>query len=287
MPAQIIDGKEIAERVREEVAQQTEAFVRRTGITPGLAAILVGDDPASKVYVGHKKKACAKAGLHAPDLDLPGDIAEEDLIAKIEALNADDSVHGILIQLPLPKHINAARVQMAVDPRKDVDCFHPENVGLFYLGDARFIPCTPRGCMELIDRIGYNLKGKRAVVVGRSNIVGKPMSFLLMSRHATVTMCHSRTVDLPGVCREADVLVTAIGREKLITADFVKPGAVVIDVGINAVEENGKRRLFGDVDFESVMQTASYVTPVPGGVGPMTIAMLLKNTIDAAEDIVK
>jgi methylenetetrahydrofolate dehydrogenase (NADP+)/methenyltetrahydrofolate cyclohydrolase len=286
MAAELIDGKEIARQVREDVAKKTEAFTRRTGMTPGLAAVLVGDDPASKVYVGHKKKACAQAGLYAPDLDLPGDTSEDLLIAKIKKLNDDDSVHGILIQLPLPPHIDSARVQRTVDPRKDVDCFHPENVGCFYLGNARFIPCTPRGCMELLDRTGIELKGKRAVVVGRSNIVGKPMAFLLLSRHATVTMCHSRTVDLPGVCREADVLVAAIGRGRFINADFVKPGAVVIDVGMNSLEENGKRKLYGDVDFESVSEVASHITPVPGGVGPMTIAMLLKNTIEAAETIV-
>ncbi len=197
MAAHIIDGKEIARLVREEVAERTAKFTERTGVIPGLAAVLVGDDPGSKVYVGHKKKACAQAGLHAPDLDLPADTPEDVLIAKIEELNADDSVHGILIQLPLPPHIDPTRVQRTVDPRKDVDCFHPENVGRFYLGNACFIPCTPRGCMELLDRTGIELKGKRAVVVGRSNIVGKPMAFLLMSRHATVTMCHSRTVDLP------------------------------------------------------------------------------------------
>jgi len=283
MTATIIDGRAAAAEIREGVAKAVERLKQRYGKEPGLAAVLVGDDPASATYVGLKKKACAKAGIYAPDLHLPADTPEEKLLGLVEELNRDERVHGILVQLPLPDQIDPEKVQRAVDPAKDVDCFHPENVGAFYLGHPIFIPCTPRGCLDLVDRSGLELKGKRAVVVGRSNIVGKPLAFLLLSRHATVTLCHSRTVDLPGVCREADVLVAAIGRGKMITKDFVKPGAVVLDVGTSAVEIDGKRKLVGDVDFEAVKEVAGAITPVPGGVGPMTIAMLLQTTVEAAE----
>jgi len=283
MTAHILDGKAAAAEIQADIAREVEELRERSGKRPGLAAILVGDDPASVTYVGHKKKACAKAGIYAPDVHLPGDTSEEQLLDLVRAYNADDRIHGVLVQLPLPGQIDPERVQRAVDPAKDVDCFHPENVGDFYLGHARFIPCTPRGCMDLIDRAGIELKGKRAVVVGRSNIVGKPMAFLLLSRHATVTLCHSRTVDLPGVCREAEILVAATGKGKMITRDYVRPGAVVLDVGISATEVDGKRKLVGDVDFEAVKDVAGYITPVPGGVGPMTIAMLLRNTLEAAK----
>lgn len=283
MTATILDGKLAAAEIQQRVIEEVADLKRRTGKTVGLAAILVGDDPGSVTYVGHKKRACERAGIYAPDTHLPAETGEEELLERVRGFNADERIHGILVQLPLPNHISPERVQRAVDPAKDVDCFHPENVGDFYLGHARFVPCTPRGCLELIDRAGIDLKGKRAVVVGRSNIVGKPMAFLLLSRHATVTLCHSRTVDLAGVCREAEVLVAATGRARMITTDFVRTGAVVLDVGISATEVNGKRKLVGDVDHESVKEIAGYITPVPGGVGPMTIAMLLRNTLEAAK----
>ena len=264
----IIDGNKIAQDIRQAVREETLVLTRRTGIVPGLAVVLAGDDPASKVYVGRKAKACAEA-----------DVGEAELLALIRDLNNDRQIHGILVQLPLPKHISTDRIIAAIDPKKDVDGFHPANVGRLVTSSPLFIPCTPRGIMELIARTGIELSGKDAVVIGRSNIVGKPMSFLLLAQNATVTMCHSKTKDLPAVARRADVLIAAIGKPRMITADMVKEGAVVIDVGVNRLE-NGK--LAGDVAFDEVAAKASYITPVPGGVGPMTIAMLMKNTLDAA-----
>ena len=275
----IIDGNKIAQDIRNEVRQKTLELRQQRNITPGLAVVLVGDDPASQVYVGRKAKACAEVGFLSREYKLPAETEEKKLLKIIKKLNKDESVHGILVQLPLPGHISTENIIAAIDPDKDVDGFHPYNVGGLMTGTPLFVPCTPRGIMELIARSGIDLKGKEAVVVGRSNIVGKPMAFLLLAQNATVTMCHSRTKDLPSVTRRADVLIAAIGKPRMIKADMVKEGAVIIDVGVNRLE-NGK--LAGDVDFDEVAPRASYITPVPGGVGPMTIAMLMKNTLDAA-----
>ena len=275
----IIDGNKIAQDIRQAVREETLVLTRRTGIVPGLAVVLAGDDPASKVYVGRKAKACAEAGFLSREYKLPADVGEAELLALIRDLNQDRQIHGILVQLPLPKHIVTDKIIAAIDPNKDVDGFHPANVGRLVTGSPLFIPCTPRGIMELIARTGIELSGKDAVVIGRSNIVGKPIAFLLLAQNATVTMCHSKTKDLPAVARRADVLIAAIGKPRMITADMVKDGAVVIDVGVNRLE-NGK--LAGDVAFDEVAPKASAITPVPGGVGPMTIAMLMKNTLDAA-----
>jgi len=275
----IIDGNKIAQEIRNEVRLKTLELRQQTGIIPGLAVILVGDDPASQVYVGRKSKACAEVGFLSREYKLPAETEEKKLLKIIKKLNKDDQIHGILVQLPLPGHISTENIIAAIDPDKDVDGFHPYNVGGLMAGTPLFLPCTPRGIMELIARSGIDLKGKEAVVVGRSNIVGKPMAMLLLAQHATVTMCHSKTGDLPAVTRRADVLIAAIGKPHMIKADMVKEGAVVIDVGVNRLE-NGK--LAGDVDFDNVAPKASFITPVPGGVGPMTIAMLMKNTLDAA-----
>jgi len=275
----IIDGNKIAQDIRSEVRQKTLELRQQRNITPGLAVVLVGDDPASQVYVGRKAKACAEVGFLSREYKLPAETEEKKLLKIIKKLNKDESVHGILVQLPLPKHISTENIIAAINPDKDVDGFHPYNVGGLVTGTPLFVPCTPRGIMELISRSGIDLTGKEAVVVGRSNIVGKPMAFLLLAQNATVTMCHSRTKDLPSVTRRADVLIAAIGKPRMIKADMVKEGAVIIDVGVNRLE-NGK--LAGDVDFDEVAPRASYITPVPGGVGPMTIAMLMKNTLDAA-----
>ena len=275
----IIDGNKIAQDIRSEVRQKTLELRQQRNITPGLAVVLVGDDPASQVYVGRKAKACAEVGFLSREYKLPADTEEKKLLKIIKKLNKDELVHGILVQLPLPKHISTENIIAAINPDKDVDGFHPYNVGGLVTGTPLFVPCTPRGIMELISRSGIDLTGKEAVVVGRSNIVGKPMAFLLLAQNATVTMCHSRTKDLPSVTRRADVLIAAIGKPRMIKADMVKEGAVIIDVGVNRLE-NGK--LAGDVDFDEVAPRASYITPVPGGVGPMTIAMLMKNTLDAA-----
>ena len=275
----IIDGTKIAQDIRNEVRQGVLELKASRGIVPGLAVILVGDDPASQVYVGRKAKACAEVGFLSREYKLPADTEEKKLLKIIKKLNKDELVHGILVQLPLPKHISTENIIAAINPDKDVDGFHPYNVGGLVTGTPLFVPCTPRGIMELISRSGIDLTGKEAVVVGRSNIVGKPMAFLLLAQNATVTMCHSRTKDLPSVTRRADVLIAAIGKPRMIKADMVKEGAVIIDVGVNRLE-NGK--LAGDVDFDEVAPRASYITPVPGGVGPMTIAMLMKNTLDAA-----
>ncbi|HPV72578.1 MAG TPA: bifunctional methylenetetrahydrofolate dehydrogenase/methenyltetrahydrofolate cyclohydrolase FolD [Smithellaceae bacterium] len=275
----IIDGTKIAQDIRRSVREETLAFTEKTGVVPGLAVVLAGDDPASKVYVGRKAKACAEAGFLSREYKLPADVGEAELLALIRDLNNDPQIHGILVQLPLPKHIATDKIIAAIDPSKDVDGFHPANVGRLVTGSPLFVPCTPRGIMELIARTGISLSGKDAVVIGRSNIVGKPMALLLLAQNATVTMCHSKTRDLPAAARRADVLIAAIGKPRMITADMVKEGAVVIDVGVNRLE-NGK--LAGDVAFDEVAPKTSAITPVPGGVGPMTIAMLMKNTLDAA-----
>lgn len=279
----LIDGKETAKKIREGVAAEVEALRAKTGVTPGLAVILVGEDPASKVYVRNKKRACKNCGMLSREILMPEETTQEELLERIAELNADPAIHGILVQMPLPKHISADAVIHAISPEKDVDAFHPENVGRIVSGKYDLAPCTPAGVMALLDAYGIDPAGKECVVVGRSDIVGKPMSMLLLHRHATVTVCHSRTKDLAGVCRRADILVAAVGRAGLITADMVKEGAVVIDVGINRVTgEDGESRLTGDVDFENVAPKASFITPVPGGVGPMTIAMLMMNTLTAA-----
>jgi len=275
----IIDGNKIAQEIRNEVGEHALSLKEKTGIVPGLAVILVGEDQASLVYVSRKAKACAEVGFLSREYKLPADTSEAKLLNIISELNADQAISGILVQLPLPQHISTNKIIAAIDPQKDVDGFHPYNVGGLVSGNPLFVPCTPRGIMELISRTGIELAGKEAVVVGRSNIVGKPMALLLLAQHATVTICHSRTKDLPAVTRRADVLIAAVGRAEMITANMVKDGAVVIDVGVNRLE-NGK--LAGDVAFNEVAPKASFITPVPGGVGPMTIAMLMKNTLDAA-----
>lgn len=278
--AKLINGKEIAASVRKRVRFEAAELREKTGVVPGLAVILVGDDPASKIYVGNKKKACLEAGFNSFEHILPAETTQQELLELIERLNEDPAVHGILCQLPLPKHIDERAVIAAISPKKDVDAFHPVNVGKIMIGDYDFLPCTPAGVMELIHSTGVSVGGKRCVVVGRSNIVGKPMSMLLLHENGTVTVCHSKTADLADECRRADILVAAVGKAKLITADMVKEGAVVIDVGMNR-DSNGK--LCGDVDFENVEPKASFITPVPGGVGPMTIAMLMCNTLTAAK----
>ncbi len=275
----IIDGNKIAQDIRNEVRKGAQELKEQQGIIPGLAVVLVGDDPASQVYVGRKAKACAEVGFLSREYQLPAETEEKKLLKIIKKLNKDDLVHGILVQLPLPKHISTETIIAAIDPCKDVDGFHPVNVGGLVTGTPLFVPCTPRGIMELISRSGIELAGKEAVVVGRSNIVGKPMALLLLAQNATVTMCHSKTKDLAAVTGRADVLVAAIGKPHMIKANMVKDGAIVIDVGVNRLE-NGK--LAGDVAFEEVAAKASFITPVPGGVGPMTIAMLMKNTLEAA-----
>ncbi len=278
--ANIIDGKAISAAVRERIKNDTARLISRSGVTPGLAVVLVGDDPASKIYVRNKKKACEEVGFKSFEYVLPAETPEIVLLELIDTLNREPDVHGILVQLPLPEHIDEKTVIEAISPKKDVDAFHPVNVGKIMTGDYDFLPCTPAGVMELIKSTGTEVSGKKCVVVGRSNIVGKPMAMLLLHANGTVTMCHSRTKDLKKECLEADILVVATGRAKMITADMVKEGAVVIDVGMDR-DENGK--LCGDVDFKSVSKVAGYITPVPGGVGPMTIAMLMQNTYNAAK----
>jgi methylenetetrahydrofolate dehydrogenase (NADP+)/methenyltetrahydrofolate cyclohydrolase len=277
--AQLIDGNALARQLRTEVAARAAALKAR-GITPGLAVIVVGDNPASQVYVRNKVKACLEAGLHSVLEPYPASLSEAELLARIDALNADTSIHGILVQLPLPDHIDAHQVIEAISPAKDVDGFHVASAGALMVGQPGFWPCTPYGCMKMIESIGYDLKGKHAVVIGRSNIVGKPMALMLLQKNATVTICHSATRDLKAMTLQADVIVAAVGKQKVLTADMVKPGAVVIDVGMNRTPEG---KLCGDVDFEGVKKVAGYITPVPGGVGPMTITMLLVNTLEAAE----
>ncbi len=279
MAASIIDGKQIAADVRAEVAAEVKKMQAAGGPTPGLAVVLVGEDPASQVYVNNKDKACQEVGFNSFKHELPADTSEEDLLALVEELNGREDVHGILVQLPLPGHIDAERVLMAISPDKDVDGFHPMNVGRLAVGAPVFVSCTPAGVIELLKRSGAELEGADAVVVGRSNIVGKPVALLLLQENCTVTICHSRTKDLAAVCRGADVLVAAVGVPEMIKGDWVKEGATVIDVGINRTDDG----LVGDVEFEAAAERARAITPVPGGVGPMTIAMLLKNTLLAAE----
>jgi methylenetetrahydrofolate dehydrogenase (NADP+)/methenyltetrahydrofolate cyclohydrolase len=279
MSAKIIDGKKVSAAVKERVRANNEIYKAETGKTPGLAVVIVGDNSASRVYVNNKKKACAEVGFESFEYALPESTTEAELLELVAKLNDDTNVNGILVQLPLPRHIDENNIINAINPKKDVDAFHPENVGHIMIGDYSFLPCTPAGVMELLDSENIEIKGKRCVVIGRSNIVGKPMAMLLLHRHGTVTICHSRTEDLAAVTREADILIAAVGKAKFVTADMVKPGAAVIDVGMNR-DESGK--LCGDVDFDSVKEIAGYITPVPGGVGPMTIAMLMQNTLNAA-----
>lgn len=276
----LISGKEVSTSIRAKIKEEAQKLRDDYGIQPGLAVILVGNDPASQIYVRNKQKACEEVGFHAFEYRLNENSTQEQLLDLIGVLNKDNKVHGILVQLPLPDHIDPQTVINTISPEKDVDAFHPINVGKIMLGDYEFLPCTPAGVMELIDSTGMEISGKNCVVVGRSNIVGKPMAMLLLHRNATVTICHSRTKNLAEVCAGADILVSAVGKAHFITADMVKEGAMVIDVGMNH-DENGK--LCGDVEFSTVEPKASYITPVPGGVGPMTITMLMKNTLRAAE----
>ena len=279
MTAQIIDGKALSAQVRTEVTQRVAAL-KAQGVTPGLAVILVGDNPASQVYVRNKVKACTDCGMHSVLEKYGADMTEAALLVRVQALNADAGIHGILVQLPLPSHIDAQKVIEAISPAKDVDGFHIASAGALMTGLPGFWPCTPYGCMKILESIGCHLRGKHAVVIGRSNIVGKPMALMLLAQDATVTVCHSRTPNLKEHTLQADVIVAAVGRRGLLTADMVKPGAVVLDVGMN---RNDEGRLCGDVDFDGVKEVAGFITPVPGGVGPMTIAMLLVNTLQAAE----
>ncbi len=273
-----IDGKAISAAVRQDLAKEVEQLTQK-GVKPGLAVIIVGDDPASRVYVNNKKKGCADIGMYSEEIALPAETTQQALLAHIEALNKREDIDGILCQLPLPSHLDDKAVIAAIDPRKDVDAFHAENVGHIMIGDYSFLPCTPAGVMELLHRSNISVEGKECVVIGRSNIVGKPMAMLLLHENATVTICHSRTRNLKEVCRRADIVVAAVGKAAFVTTDMIKPGAVVIDVGMN---RNAEGRLCGDVD-PAVEAVAGYLTPVPGGVGPMTIAMLLKNTVTAAK----
>lgn len=277
--AKIIDGKAISAQIRSEIAQKREEFTKESGVVPGLAVIIVGEDPASQVYVRNKRRACEEVGFYSEAYELPEATTQEELEALVDRLNADDKIHGILVQLPLPKHLDETRVLLKIRPEKDVDAFHPYNVGKIMIGDYSFLPCTPAGVMALLERSNVDICGKKCVVVGRSNIVGKPMAMLLLHANGTVTVCHSRTRDLAAVCREADILVVAIGKADFVGVDMVKPGAVVIDVGMNR-RADGK--LTGDVNFAEVEPIADAITPVPGGVGPMTITMLMQNTLTAA-----
>jgi methylenetetrahydrofolate dehydrogenase (NADP+) / methenyltetrahydrofolate cyclohydrolase len=279
MTAQLIDGNALSRQLRADVAARVQALQQR-GIKPGLAVILMGENPASQVYVRNKVKACDDTGMHSVLETWPATMSEADLLARVEALNQDPSIHGILVQLPLPAHIDAQKVIEAIDPAKDVDGFHIASAGALMTGMPGFWPCTPYGCMKMLESIGFELKGKHAVVIGRSNIVGKPMALMLLQKDATVTICHSRTKDLKAMTLQADVIVVAVGVRNVLTADMVKSGAVVLDVGMN---RNDEGKLCGDVDFEGVKEVAGYITPVPGGVGPMTITMLMVNTLESAE----
>ncbi|MFZ9556719.1 MAG: bifunctional methylenetetrahydrofolate dehydrogenase/methenyltetrahydrofolate cyclohydrolase FolD [Limnohabitans sp.] len=283
MTARLIDGIALSQQLRKQVAARTQAL-HLHGVQPGLAVILVGDNPASQVYVRNKVKACEEAGFHSLLERYDASLSQPALLEHIARLNLDERIHGILVQLPLPDHIDAQRVIEAISPEKDVDGFHIASAGALMTGLPGFWPCTPYGCLKMLDSIGYDLKGKHAVVIGRSNIVGKPMALMLLQRNATVTVCHSGTQNLAHFTRQADVIVAAVGRRNVLTADMVKPGAVVLDVGMN---RNDEGKLCGDVDFEGVRQVASYITPVPGGVGPMTITMLLINTLESAERVAK
>ncbi|MDF2568092.1 MAG: methenyltetrahydrofolate cyclohydrolase/5,10-methylenetetrahydrofolate dehydrogenase [Oscillospiraceae bacterium] len=277
--AKIIDGKVVSTKVRQEVKEEVEKL-NQQGINVGLAVVIVGKDPASRIYVNSKKKACAEIGIYSEEYALDESITEQELLTLVEKLNHDTKINGILVQSPLPKHINENRIVEAISPLKDVDAFHAQNVGKIMIGDFDFLPCTPSGCIDLIESTGTEISGKNCVVIGRSNIVGKPMAMLLLHKNGTVTICHSKTRNLAEVCRQADILVAAVGVPNLVKKDMVKQDAVVIDVGMNRLEDGS---LCGDVDFEGVSQVASYITPVPGGVGPMTIATLMKNTVTAAK----
>ncbi len=282
MSAILIKGSEISKQIKEELKQEIINLKEKYNIIPGLSTILVGEDEASKVYVGAKEKACKELGIYSERIDLPVDTKEQDLLTLIERLNKDSKIHGILVQLPLPKHINETKVLYAIDPSKDVDGFHPVNVGKMMLGEPTFLPCTPHGILELLKRSGTETKGAEVVVIGRSNIVGKPIANMLLQKrggNATVTICHTGTKDLASHTRRADILIVAVGKPKTVTADMVKDGVVVIDVGVNRLETG----LVGDVDFETVKEKAKAITPVPGGVGPMTIVMLMKNTVQSAK----
>lgn len=274
-----IDGKEVSASVRNEITEKVKEL-KAKGVTPGLAVIIVGNDPASRVYVNNKKKGCEQTGMNSFEYALPEETTTEELISLIEKLNGENDVHGILCQLPVPKHIDEEKVLNAISPDKDVDAFHPVNCGKVMTGDYTFAPCTPAGMVEMLKYYNIPVSGKHCVIIGRSNIVGKPMAMLMLKENATVTVCHSRTENLKEITKQADILVAAVGRPKFVTADMVKEGAVVLDVGINRMEDG---KLCGDVDFEGVCEKTSYITPVPGGVGPMTITMLLKNTLAAAE----
>lgn len=277
--ATVIDGKAVSKQVREEIAAEVASFKGKNNCAPGLAVIIVGSDPASQVYVRNKKKACEEVGFYSEVYELPESTAQDELTALVEKLNNDEKIHGILVQLPLPKHLDETEVLLKIRPEKDVDAFHPYNVGKIMIGNYDLLPCTPAGVMVLLERYGICVDGKKCVVIGRSNIVGKPMAMLLLHANGTLTVCHSRTQNLAEICREADILIASVGKPEFVKADMVKDGAVVIDVGINRLESG---KLVGDVDFAEVEPKASYITPVPGGVGPMTITMLLKNTLTAA-----
>jgi len=299
LTAKIIDGRALAEQIREEVKSGVEKLKSEEGIVPGLGVILVGENPASKVYVRNKARACEHVGIYSETIKLPEEISEEELLEHVNKLNEREDIHGILVQLPLPKHINSEKILLAIYPDKDVDGFHPINVGKLTTGEETFYPCTPSGIIEIIKMQGIEIKGKEAVVIGRSNIVGKPVALLLLHNHATVTICHSRTTDLPNVAKRADILIAAVGRPSLVTDEYVKPGSIVIDVGINRIKKEDASEellnwrkadfekkgytLIGDVDFLKVKDIAGYLTPVPGGVGPLTVAMLMKNTLKSAK----
>lgn len=282
MTARILEGKVFAQQFREDAKKKAEALKEKYGVQPGLAVIIVGENPASQVYVRNKHKSCEALGIYSEVIEMPESTTKEELLARIDALNADDKIHGILVQLPLPKQIasHESEILERIRPEKDVDGFHPVNVGRLVTGQPGLVPCTPFGCLRMLELAGIPIDGKRAVIIGRSNIVGKPMLHLLLSRNATVTICHSHTQDLPSVTREADILVAAVGRPHFVTADMVKPGATVIDVGINRI---APKKLVGDVDFEAVKEVAGAITPVPGGVGLLTVAMLMENVVRAAE----
>ena len=279
MAAQLLDGKAMSAELREELALRVQRL-KEKGVTPGLAVILVGDDPASQIYVKNKELGCQQVSIHSVTIRLPETASQAELEAQIDKLNADASIHGILVQMPVPKQIDERKVILAIDPKKDVDCFHPVNVGNLHTGGEGFLPCTPAGIIELIKRSGHSIEGKQCVVIGRSNIVGKPVAMLLMQENGTVTICHSKTKNLAEICRGADIIVSAVGKVNTVTADMVKEGAILIDVGMN---RNEAGKLCGDVDFENVKEIAGAITPVPGGVGPMTIAMLMKNCNTAAK----
>lgn len=277
--AKIIDGKALAQSIKENIAREVDAL-KEKGVTPGLAVILVGDDPASKVYVNNKKKACAQVGIYSEEYLLPADTDEKTLLDLIAKLNADKNISGVLLQAPIPPHLDYRKISETISPDKDVDAFHPYNVGKIMIGDFDFVPCTPAGVIELIKSTGTEIEGKNCVVIGRSNIVGKPQAMLLLKENGTVTVCHSKTKDIAAFTRGADILVVAVGKAGFVNGDMIKPGAVVIDVGMN---RNAEGKLCGDVDFASAEPVAAYITPVPGGVGPMTVTMLLKNTVKAAK----